>query len=263
MTEARRPLVTIAVADVGVSWTVIGACRNFTLGEIRALGTGGMAERRASIVQPPAVRLGAKVRARRRDCGLTLVEVAERTGLSIGFLSQVERDITAPSLSSLALIAAALGVRINDFIREPPPVAVHHGGEEPQLFAIDPSRITYERLSTAFAGHRLNAIRMHVPPGYRSEMTSHAGEEFVFVLSGAIRYLLAERSHDLAAGDSLHFSAGRPHKVENHGRQAAEVLTVVTQDLFGVRAVSAKRATRAKPKLNGSLESTVHREMSK
>ena len=133
----------------------------------------------------------------------------------------------------------------------------------PRLFAIDPSRIAYERLSTSFAGQKLNAIRMHVPPGYRSELTSHAGEEFVFVLSGTVRYLLADRSYDLAAGNSLHFSAGRPHKVENHDRQAAEVLTVVTQDLFGETAVSSKRARRAKPKLNRSLESTVHREMSK
>jgi transcriptional regulator with XRE-family HTH domain len=202
-----------------------------------------MAERRSSIAQPPAVRLGAKVRARRRDRGFTLVEVAKRTGLSIGFLSQVERDITAPSLSSLALIAAALGARISDFIREPPPVALHHGGEGPQLFAIDPSMITYERLSTSFAGQKLNAIRMHVPPGYRSEVTSHAGEEFVFVLDGTIRYLLAERSYDLAAGDSLHFAASQPHKVE--------------------KAVSAKRAKGGKPKLNGSAKSTDHREMSK
>jgi transcriptional regulator with XRE-family HTH domain len=219
-----------------------------------------MAERRSSIVQPPALRLGVKVRARRRDRGFTLVEVAERTGLSIGFLSQVERDITAPSLSSLALIASALGSRISDFIREPPPVALHHGTESPQLFAIDPSMIAYERLSTSFAGKKLNAIRMHVPPGYRSEVTSHAGEEFVFVLAGTIRYLLQERSYDLAAGDSLHFAASQLHKVENHERQVAEVLTVVTQDLFGETAVSAKRA---KPRLNGSAKSTDHREMSK
>src|SRR5690242_19401796 len=104
-----------------------------------------MSERRASLAQPPAVKLGAKELACRRDCGFTLVEVAGRTGLSIGFLSQVERDITAPSLSSLALIAAALGARINDFIREPPPVALHHDRDRLEPFAIDPNRISFER----------------------------------------------------------------------------------------------------------------------
>src|SRR5205814_370222 len=119
------------------------------------------------------------------------------------------------------------------------------------------------RLSTFFPGQTLNAIRMHVPAGYRSEVTSHAGEEFVFVLSGAIRYLLADRTYALAAGDSLHFSAGRPHKVENHDRQVAEVLTVVTQDLFGETIASPKRSKWAKPALNGSPEPTDQREMSK
>ena len=166
-----------------------------------AEGTGGMkGDRRGIVAAPPRLKLGGKVRARRRDRGLTLTDLANRTGLSIGFLSQVEATITAPSLSSLALIASALDARMHDFIREPPPTQLHHHDETGSAFAIDEGTLSYERLSGSFPGKQLNAIRMDVPAGYRSEETSHDGEEFVFVLSGAIRYVLADRPVDLAAG---------------------------------------------------------------
>jgi quercetin dioxygenase-like cupin family protein/DNA-binding XRE family transcriptional regulator len=210
----------------------------------------------------PRVKLGGKVRARRRACGMTLTDLASRTDLSIGFLSQVERDITAPSLSSLSLIARALGARIHDFIREPPPVAHHHHGETGTAFAIEAGPLSYERLSGSFPGKQLNAIRMDVPPGYRSEETSHDGEEFVFVLAGTIRYVLGDRPIDLATGDSLHFAARERHRVENRGATPAIVLTVVTQDLFGERR-TARRPRREKPSVNPSLKPDVPRELSK
>ncbi|HET7714010.1 MAG TPA: XRE family transcriptional regulator [Bauldia sp.] len=211
---------------------------------------------------PPRLRLGAKVRARRRDRELTLTDLARRTGLSIGFLSQVERDITAPSLSSLALIAGALDARVQDFIREPPPLAHHHRDDPAGAFSIEEGTLSYERLSGGFPGKQLNAIRMDVPPGYRSEETSHEGEEFVFVLSGSIRYVLGDRPIDLAAGDSLHFAARDRHRVLNRSGERAVVLTVVTQDLFGERR-KPRRAGRAKPSATQRLKPDVPRELTK
>jgi quercetin dioxygenase-like cupin family protein len=219
-------------------------------------------DRRTSVAAPPRLKLGGKVRTRRREHGLTLTDLSARTGLSIGFLSQVERDITAPSLSSLALIAGALDSRIHDFIREPPPVAHHHCEDKAGVFTIDEGTLSYERLSGSFHGKRLNAIRMDVPTGYRSEETSHDGEEFVFVLTGSIRYVLGDRPVDLAAGDSLHFAARERHRVENRSGTPAIVLTVVTQDLFGERS-SLRRPGRKKPPVNSSLKPDVPRELSK
>lgn len=217
---------------------------------------------RRSVAAPPRLRLGGKVRSRRRDQGLTLTDLAGRTGLSIGFLSQVERDITAPSLSSLALIARALEARVHDFIREPPPVAHHHHDDTAAAFAIDEGTLSYERLSGHFPGKQLNAIRMNVPAGYRSEETSHEGEEFVFILAGAIRYVLGDRPIDLAAGDSLHFAARERHRVENPGTEPAVVLTVVTQDLFGEKR-KPRRAGRENPPVTSSLKADVPRELIK
>jgi transcriptional regulator with XRE-family HTH domain len=218
-------------------------------------------ERRDCVARPPRVDLGAKIRARRRDRGFTLVDLAGRTGLSIGFLSQVERDITAPSLSSLALIAESLGASMHDFIKEPPPVTLHHRDDRQASFAIDAGRLSYERLSGTFPGKTLNAIRMNMPAGYRSETTSHEGEEFVFVLSGEVRYLLAERPYDLSSGDSLHFSARERHRVENRTGEPATVITVVTQDLFSEKRLPP-RAEPTSPSVSRNLQPSS-RELSK
>lgn len=220
-------------------------------------------DRRENVATPPRLKLGGKVRARRRDRGLTLTDLASRIGLSIGFLSQVERDITAPSLSSLALIAAALDARIHDFIREPPPVAHHHHDDTGTAFAVEEGTLSYERLSGNFPGKQLNAIRMDVPAGYRSEDTSHDGEEFVFVLSGTIRYVLGDRPIDLTPGDSLHFAARDRHRVENRSSGPAIVLTVVTQDLFGERRMPPRHTRRQRPPATSSLKPDVPRELSK
>ena len=229
-----------------------------------AEGTGGMTgDRRGIVAAPPRLKLGGKIRARRRDRDLTLTDLANRTGLSVGFLSQVERDITAPSLSSLALIASALDARIHDFIREPPPIQLHHHDETGSAFAVDEGTLRYERLSGSFPGKQLNAIRMDVPPGYRSEETSHDGEEFVFVLSGAIRYILSDRPVDLTTGDSLHFAARDRHRVENPRRSPAVLLTVVTQDLFGEKPSLPRRLRRGTLSVNASLKPNVPRELPK
>jgi len=188
-----------------------------------------MAERRVSITRPPAVGWAQGARA---AAGLRLhaVDVAGRTGAVDRVLSQVERDITARRPFRRCADRGALGTRINDSSRTAAGRA-SSWRRAPRAFRARPSLIGYERLSTSFPGQALNAIRMHVPPGYRSEVSSHAGEEFVFVLAGTIRYLLADRvwrsrRRRLAAFFGVPAAQGRePH------RQVAEVLTVVTQNL--------------------------------
>ncbi|BCP53587.1 hypothetical protein K32_22040 [Kaistia sp. 32K] len=179
------------------------------------------------------LKVGVKIREARKQRRLTLQRVAEATGLSIGFLSQVERDITTPSLSSLVTIAKVLDLPVSAFLHQPEiPNAVSRR-EGRDSYAINPAWISYERLSTTFPGQMLNAVKMNVPPRYLSETTAHEGEEIVYVLSGTIRYVIDDTNFDLKAGDTLHFSAQRPHRVQNPTDQIAEVLSVGTQQLFG------------------------------
>jgi quercetin dioxygenase-like cupin family protein len=70
-------------------------------------------------------------------------------------------------------------------------------------------------------------------PGYRSEAASHPGEEFIYVLSGSIRYVVDGQAIDLAAGDTLHFLSKDRHSVENVTDAVAEYLSIGTMNIFG------------------------------
>ena len=180
--------------------------------------------------------LGEQIRAERKARKLRLQTIADRAGLTPSFLSQVERSIAAPSLSSLALIAQAIGVEVRALLPavEAGSGPARRGARVP--FGLDPGRITYERLSTTLDEGRLNAVKLRVAPGYKSEASSHEGEEFVYVLSGRIRYVVDGTVHDLAADDALHFSSAHLHHVENVGAETAEYVSVGTFNVFGKAA---------------------------
>lgn len=184
--------------------------------------------------------LGAAVRARRRALDLTLQQVGRRAGLSVGFLSQIERDLATPSLSALAAIAAALDVGLDAFLATPhTATGLTRRGERAQ-FSVGaqppgPHQVRYERLSADFPGHALNSVLAHLPPGYRSEVGRHEGEEMVFILEGSMIIDFDPDPIRLDAGDSLHYAAGRDHRWRNAHHDWTRVLWTGTVPIFDRR----------------------------
>lgn len=184
-----------------------------------------------------AASLGERLRRQRRAAGKTLQEVAALAGVSAGFLSQAERDLTGLTLSSLANIAKALEVPVQSLFDPPEqPAPDSHQGQR-RRYALDSAARaplqSYERLSSQFPGSQINAVKMSLPVGYVSETVSHAGDELVYVLSGTVEYAVGEERFRLAPGDSLHFDGQKPHCLSNAGETAAEVISVGTLALFG------------------------------
>jgi len=179
-------------------------------------------------------KLGERIRERRRGLKKTLQEVADATGLSIGFMSQIERNLTVPSLSSLATVAEFLGVSIGDLTGHPAEPHPDTHRDERVPYALENGQVRYERLSSAFPGSTLHSVKFTMPCGYRSETVSHAGEELVFVLRGRINYRVAGKLYNLEEGDSLHFDAVTPHSIEAmpHPLGVAEVIWAGTLDIF-------------------------------
>ena len=122
---------------------------------------------------PPPI--GAAVRDRRRRLGLTLQAVAVRAGLSAPFISQVERGLASPSITSLIGIAAALGVDIDYFVGVPRPGQIVRRGSAPDLLTLD-SPIIYQRLSGSHAERKMEALLMVVPSGAEAAPTRREGE---------------------------------------------------------------------------------------
>lgn len=172
--------------------------------------------------QPHA--FGGRIRDLRRKAGMTLQTLADQAGISVGFLSQVERDKATPSLGTLAGLARALGVEIDWFIATPRASdSITRAGERAS-FAIADSSLRYERVSTALPGGTLSSLIIDIPVGYASEITAHTGEELIYVLAGTVRQTLGDAAIVLHPGDSLHFMGDTPHSFANLGTVPARLL---------------------------------------
>lgn len=185
--------------------------------------------------RPPA--FGGRIRDLRRKANLTLQTLADQAGISVGFLSQVERDKATPSLGTLASLAATLGVEVDVFIATPKPSdSVTREGERPR-FALADSSLSYEHISTTLPGGTISSLIVHIPEGYESEVTAHVGEELILVLEGTVRQSLDGTQFVLHPGDSLHFMGDTPHAFANVGSGPAKLLwTGTSPRLLGPKA---------------------------
>jgi transcriptional regulator with XRE-family HTH domain len=181
-------------------------------------------------------KLGERLRERRKVLGKTLREVADATGLSVGFLSQIERNLTIPSLVSLAEVAQALDISVSELVVSTVPPRMDTHADQRKAYQIEPEgAMRYERLSSAFRGSMLHSVKFSMPCGHKSEIVSHAGEEMIYVLCGRILYIVADKRYVLEAGDSIHFDAKIPHGLEclQHELGYADVIWTGTLDIFG------------------------------
>ncbi len=183
--------------------------------------------------QVEEITLGVHLRERRKALNLTLKEVADRAGLSVGFISQIERSITTPSLSSLVSVSRVLGLHVSEFLAQPRVDTPQTRHDERPVYAISRNSVTYERLSSSFPGSILRSVIIHEPPGHRGEPISHEGEEILFVLEGAITVEVEGERSILEAGDSIHFPSTRTHSTWNHTDRPATILWAGTMDVFG------------------------------
>lgn len=174
-----------------------------------------------------------RLRARRKEIGLTMQQVADRAGLSVGFISQIERGITTPSLSSLVSVSRVLGLHVSEFLAQPRVDTGQTRHDERPVYAISPNTLSYERISASFPGSKLRCVIVHEPPGHRSEPISHDGEELMFVMDGTITVELDGERTILQTGDSIHFPSTKTHSTWNHGDKPAAILWAGTMDVFG------------------------------
>jgi len=174
--------------------------------------------------------VGRSIRKLRQDRGWTLEELSSRCGLSVGFLSQVERGLSSLSVASLRTVTEALGVPLAQFFSLPDVhrPAITKAGQSDYLIRIGSSEITYSMLSGSRPNRTMEAFIAEYPPGYVPPVLPHEGEEFAYVLSGRIVLIFEDEEHVLDPGDSFQIDSGRPHTVRNLEDEPARVLWVQT-----------------------------------
>lgn len=177
--------------------------------------------------------LGASLRLRRKELGLTLQAVADAAGLTAGFISQVERGLTAPSLASLVSVSEVLKAPLGAFLEQPRHESATTHEASRAAYSVAGAEVSYERLSTTFENSQLHSVIVHEPPGFRSEPISHRGEEMFYIIDGEITVEIEGEIEILRKGDSMHFDSTRVHSTWNHGTATASVLWCGTMDIFG------------------------------
>ncbi|ALL14143.1 helix-turn-helix domain-containing protein [Caulobacter henricii] len=175
--------------------------------------------------------IGARIKSRRKALGLTLQELAERSGLSKPFLSQAERDLTTPSLMSMLALAKGLQVEVSYFMEIPQAQDMVRRADNPAQIAVA-SPVTYYDLSSALPDRKLDAVLMRIPPGHCFPVDTRNGEHFRYVLQGELHARAGDIQTVLKAGDSMHFDARAPHTVENRSDQEALLLYVGTPSVL-------------------------------
>ena len=209
-----------------------------------------MPRRSAATQKDSPPELGRALRDRRKQLSLTMQQVADGAGLSVGFISQVERGIAAPSLASLVAISEVLGMQVGAFLQQPDGTRRTTRQTNRTAYSVPGARASYERVSSKFDGSLLHSVIVNEPPGHRTEPISHRGEELFFVLKGEITVEIEGEREILRAGDSIHFDSRRTHATWNHGTDVVSLLWCGTMDVFGDAPAPIHKETFAEAKDN-------------
>lgn len=176
-------------------------------------------------------QIGTRLHAMRRAQRTTLDQLASDSGLSAGYLSQIENGAAIPSLTVLQLIAAELGVEISAFF----PEARNRGtrlirAAERHEFRVDPgSGEDYAVLAGQVYERAFSALyARHGRDGSSESTLRHLGEEFALVINGRMRITIDGEIHDLGGGDWIHYSSHPSHSAEVISEEPAEVLWILT-----------------------------------
>jgi transcriptional regulator with XRE-family HTH domain len=170
--------------------------------------------------------IGKRLLKLRREKRLTLKHMANETGLSTAYISQVEKGEKIPPVSVLLQLSRALEIDSSVLLQEEKRQASKKSADDYQKRTEDYS---YETLTPEARHKHLKAFRVFIDPKSEHKGVSyqHLGEEFQYVLKGKVEVMVGENKNVLGPGDSLHFNSSIVHKLSNMGSEQAELLVVL------------------------------------
>lgn len=179
------------------------------------------------------VDIGEKIRRLRTEKQLTQEELANRCELSKGFISQLENDLTSPSIATLVDILEILGTNLRDFFADEVIEKVTYKKDD--MFETDDDELGYnfKWLVPNSQKNEMEPVLVTLEAGGRyKEEKPHEGEEFGYVLKGSIYLCLGDKKMKVKKGESFYFKATKNHYVANEGRTPAELIWVSSPPSF-------------------------------
>lgn len=179
------------------------------------------------------MEIGEKIKRLRLRHGLTQEELALRCDLSKGFISQLERDQTSPSIATLKDILECLGTNLKGFFNEQEDEKIVFGADD--VFTAedtDQGTLIHWLIPNA-QKNGMEPILLELMPGCATVTDDpHGGEEFGHVLSGVIHVIIGEKVHKARKGESFYFHPTAPHTLENRGKSPARIIWVASPPSF-------------------------------
>ncbi|MBQ7642544.1 MAG: helix-turn-helix transcriptional regulator [Clostridia bacterium] len=177
------------------------------------------------------MELGNKIKALRLQCDLTQEELADRCELTKGYISQLENDLTSPSITTLIDILSALGTTLKEFFSDEEEEKIVF--KEEDFFEKDTGAYKINWLVGNAQKNMLEPILVELMPTKKTEMdVPHEGEEFGYVLTGAIVIHLGNKKYRCNKGESFYYSASKSHFIENPTDRVAKYLWISTPPTF-------------------------------
>ncbi|WP_307891942.1 helix-turn-helix domain-containing protein [Bacillus swezeyi] len=171
--------------------------------------------------------LGNLIKRLRKEKKMTLKEVSEKTGLSISFLSQVERSLCSITLLSLRKISEALGVSPSYFFPDTIQIDKDMIRRATDRQIEHKTSFTYSDLSGNVSNPLFVPILVTLLPGDKKGTPfSHEGQEFIYVIEGTMTIIFDDVEYDLFPGDSIHIESTKPHNWFNKTDKPANFLFI-------------------------------------
>ena len=180
------------------------------------------------------VDIGEKLRLLRLQRNLTQEEMADRCELSKGFISQVERNLASPSIATLTDMLECLGSNLKDFFSDT--------GSEKTVFSENDMFVKEDEetlrgsitwLVPSAQKNAMEPILVELGEGGRTQtLLPNEGEEFGYVLAGAITLHAGGKHYRVKTGESFCLHPGEDHYIQNSGKRKAQFLWVSTPPIF-------------------------------
>ncbi len=180
----------------------------------------------------PEAMIGKQIKSLRTAGRLTLEALAARTGYSKGYLSKVENSEKAPPVSTLIVIAKALGVTVSRLLGEESAdircSVVRQSERRPMAKPGMAFGYSYETLAHKYPIKKMEPSILTIPAGStESAIFQHEGEEMLLVMEGRMRFFHGDDAHVLEAGDCVYFDSGVPHSVLPMGDRDVKCVMVI------------------------------------
>lgn len=178
------------------------------------------------------MEIGNKIKKLRTLKGLTQEELADRAELSKGFISQLERDLTSPSITTLVDILQCLGTDLNNFFSEKPEEQIVFGNDD--YFEKEDAELKnkIEWIIPNAQKNEMEPIRLTLEPfGSTYPDNPHEGEEFGYILSGSVTIHLGQKIYKAKKGESFYFTPHSTHYLEA-GKSGAVLIWVSSPPSF-------------------------------